>query len=119
MKVAETLTGPVTATVHVNCEPLQAPPQPANTFPPGSAVKVTDVPLSANATQLLPQLIVLFESDTVPPPVLVMVSTSGTTLTAVSLAGPTCAPTSFTAVLTVGTLHKPASAQMAWWVSAS
>lgn len=69
VKVAETLRAAVMVTVQVDAVPVQAPLQPAKLLPDaGTAVRVTDVPLTKSAPQVVPQAMPAGAEVTVPAP---------------------------------------------------
>ena len=68
VKVADTLCAEFMVSVQVLAVPLHAPPQPVNIQPlAGVSVKVTSVPWSKAAPQVVGQLTPLGELVTVPP----------------------------------------------------
>lgn len=79
---ALTCIGPLTTTEQVSAVPLQAPPQPVKTKPPGFAVSVCVEPFGAKTEHAFPQLSFPLTPLTDPLPVRVTEITSGDTLMA-------------------------------------
>ena len=78
VKFAVTFIESLTAIVHVDCVPAQAPPQPVNTaFDAGVSVSVTTSPKLVVVLQVPPQLILPFAPVTTPFPFFVT-TTDGT-----------------------------------------